>query len=190
MTTTQTNTREQWLNDAAEAMRSIFDEQDAKAYPKFRVSCGFPKGARGKAIGQAWHPDASSDDTVEVFISPELSDVVKVMATLLHELIHAIVGNDVGHKGPLKDLAKAVGLEGKMTATVAGEDLTLRLLVIARSLGPYPHAQLQNKVTTKQSTRMMKVTCSNPACGYIIRTTKKWIDLGLPTCYCGNEMQS
>lgn len=39
----------------------------------------------------------------------------------------------------------------------------------------------------KQATRMIKVCC--PGCGYTIRTTQKWIDVGLPTCCCGEEME-
>ncbi len=36
---------------------------------------------------------------------------------LLHEMIHAAVGIDAGHKGPFKRAAIAVGLAGPMTAT-------------------------------------------------------------------------
>jgi len=43
------------------------------------------------------------------------------------------------------------------------------------------------KQRTPQTTRMLKVEC--PADGYIVRTTQKWIDLGLPTCPCGEEME-
>ena len=32
----------------------------------------------------------------------------------------------------------------------------------------------------KQSTRLLKAEC--PECGYTIRVSKKWADLGLPTC--------
>jgi hypothetical protein len=32
----------------------------------------------------------------------------------------------------------------------------------------------------KQGTRMLKAEC--PECGYTIRLTKKWADVGLPTC--------
>lgn len=42
-------------------------------------------------------------------------------------------------------------------------------------------------VPKKQSTRMLKVIC--PGCGYTVRTTQKWIDIGLPTCPCGEEME-
>lgn len=183
-------TREQWLNAAVQALRVLFDEHGAADYPKLRVSCGFPKGGRGKTIGQAWHPDCSGDETVELFISPALEKLTGfgVVDTLLHELIHAVVGNECGHKGDFRKLAKDIGLSGKMTATFAEGELEDRLLLLVADLGPYPHAELTNKTTTKQSTRMIKVLCND--CGYTLRTTKKWIEVGLPTCVCGNEMEA
>jgi hypothetical protein len=180
-------TREEWLGAAAQAMRPMFDAQGAADYPRFRVSCGWPKGGRGKTIGQAWHPKDSGDATSELFISPELDDAGRVLATLMHELVHAVVGNEAGHKGPFRKLAKGLGLEGKMTATVAGEALAADLLLLTGDLGPYPHAELSKLSVTKQGTRMRKVSC--PKCGCIIRMTAKWLEeAGAPTCGCGGEM--
>ena len=180
-------TRESWLTAAAHAMRPMFDAQGADKYPKFRVSCGWPKGARGKTIGQAWHPKDSGDATSELFISPSLDNVGEVLATLMHELVHAVVGNEAGHKGPFRKLAKGLGLEGKMTATVAGEQLAADLLLLNGALGPYPHAELSKLSVTKQSTRMLRCKC--PKCGCILRMTSKWLEeAGTPTCGCGSEM--
>ena len=75
-------TREEWLNAAAQAIRPLFDAQGAADYPRFRVSCGFPKGGR-KAIGQAWTPEASGDDTAELFISPELEELVRKLGSAI-----------------------------------------------------------------------------------------------------------
>jgi hypothetical protein len=182
-------TREQWLNAAALEVRSLFDEQGAPDYPKLRLSCGWPKGGRGKTIGQAWHSESSADATCEIFISPALDEPIRVLDIMIHELIHTIVGKDAGHKGPFRKLAKAIGLEGKMTATVAGEQLSSQLLALTGNLGPYPHAELSKSSTTKQGTRMIKVSCSDVECGYTLRTTQKWIDVGLPTCCCGTDME-
>jgi len=182
-------TREEWLVAAAAKLRVLFDEQGAADYPKFRVSCGFPKGGR-KAIGQAWTPESSGDATAELFVSPELENLTGfgVVDTLLHELIHAVVGNECGHKGPFRKLAKALGLSGKMTATFAEGELENRLLELVADLGPYPHAKLSKLVVQKQSTRMLKVLC--PGCGFTCRTTRKWLDeVGTPTCACGSRME-
>ena len=84
-------------------------------------------------------------------------------------------------------MATSLGLEGKMTATVAGADLKVKLDALAAKLGPYPHAALTPGMRTgKQGTRMLKVTC--PEDGYTLRATRKWLDMGLPTCPCGTEM--
>ena len=186
------STREEWLNAAVVALRPLFDEAGAADYPKLRVSCGFPKGGRG-AIGQAWTPEASGDATAEIFISPKLQTLAEVggasvLDVLVHELIHVIVGIDEGHRGQFKTLAQAVGLEGKMTATVASEELVNKLLEMAAPLGPYPHAELTDLKTTKQGTRMLKVICNG--CGFSCRTTKKWlVEVGTPTCACGTVME-
>ena len=102
-------------------------------------------------------------------------------------MVHATVGTDKGHKGPFKKLATRLGLIGKMTATVASPELKTRLDAMAAELGPYPHAAMNTNAIKKQTTRMVKVECAG--CGYIVRTTEKWIEVGLPTCPCGEEMK-
>ena len=117
-----------------------------------------------------------------------LKEGVEVTATLVHELVHTAVGIECKHREPFTTVAKAIGLEGKMTATVAGEALIERLKELIDELGEYPHARLvaSNKPKT-QTTRMLKVTCKE--CGCVVRMTRKWIDdAGLPTCGCGGEM--
>jgi hypothetical protein len=76
-----------------------------------------------------------------------------------------------------------------MTATVAGPVLDGRLLTISDKLGRYPHAAINpgSKSKLKQSTRMIKLEC--PDCGYTVRTTRKWIDQGMPTCPCETPME-
>jgi len=38
----------------------------------------------------------------------------------------------------------------------------------------------------KQTTRMIKAEC--PSCGYTARISQKWVDVGLPTCPCGDTL--
>jgi predicted peroxiredoxin len=92
-----------------------------------------------------------------------------------------------GHKAPFARIAKRVGLEGKMTATHAGKTLAQRLNALAAEIGPYPHASLDMSQVKKQGTRLIKLVCAD--CGYTVRTTAKWIEIGLPTCACGEEME-
>lgn len=190
-------TREEWLTDAAVMCLHHINTntgiyENGVDMPLLAVSCGFPGGrsASGKnaAIGQCWSSQASAAGRTEIFISPTISDPIVVLATLLHEVIHAVVGLECGHKGEFKRVAIACGLEGKMTATVASEALKSVLATWVSHLGEYPHAQLTPSASgiKKQSTRLIKVEC--PSCGYTVRTTQKWLQVGVPTCVCGTDM--
>ena len=85
-------------------------------------------------------------------------------------------------------VARAMGLEGKLTATVAGEGLVSILNELTEELGPYGHGAitLQAANEKKQGTRMLKVECEET--GYKVRLTRKWLDeLGAPLCPCHHE---
>ena len=184
-------TREAWLNAAVAHLAKEFTQPVPK---KLRVSCGFPSrnalGAKRQRIGECWSDKASDGKVFEIFISPVLAKPLPVLETLIHEIVHAVVGLECGHKGAFKTVATAIGLEGKMTATHAGAALASRLGGVAKLLGPYPHDHLNGMTNGKPKDvcRLVKAEC--PDCGYVIRTTRKWIDeSGLPTCPCGSEFQ-
>ncbi len=179
-------TREGWLMEATEIFRSWFDEHAKPLPEQVRVSVGFPKGKRKTTIGICHHPDAAADGIPQMFISPAIADPIQVLATLLHELIHAADRNENGHRAEFGRVARALGLEGKLTATVPGDDLTLRLKDVLGKIGDYPHSALATRPRGSVGSRMLKATCS---CGYTIRLTRKWADIGLPTCVCGEEME-
>lgn len=186
-------TREQWLGCALELIRNHLRCLAAINVPMTtKVSCGLAGGRIGsKRIGECWSHTASTGDFTEIFISPVLSDVTAkagVLATLIHEAIHAALGSEVGHKKPFQNAAKAAGLEGKATATYAGNVLLDTIANWANVLGDYPHASMNPSARKKQSTRLVKVQCSNQECGYVLRTTQKWIDkVGAPICPCNDE---
>jgi hypothetical protein len=86
-------------------------------------------------------------------------------------------------------LARAVGLEGKLTSCSAGDVLKSHLAVIALNLGDYPHAKLDlsKSPKKKQTTRMIKMECKD--CGYVARTSQKWLDeVGAAHCPAHGEM--
>lgn len=185
------DTREQWLAAAVVELRGWFKDIGVILPERIRVSCAWAKGARKGAIAWCWKSEASADGTTELQVSPEKSDPVNVLAALTHELIHASDNGASKHAGHFRQTAKAIGLEGKMTATYAGAGLEARLQGLAAQLGDYPHAALNPALAVdakpKQTTRMRKVIC--PMDGYTVRTTKKWIEVGLPYCPCGMEME-
>ena len=184
--------REKWLSTCLERLRPDFERIGFMLPEKIRTSCSWPSKSalaqKKRRIGECWSAECSGDETFETFISPALKDSVEVAATLVHELTHAAVGLEEKHKRRFRECARAMGLEGKMTATTAGESLTARLKEIIKEIGEYPHAALtKSNAPPKQGTRMLKVEC--PACGCIVRMTQKWLDdAGAPTCACGEQM--
>lgn len=185
--------REAWLIDAVDALRPLFAEQGHTVPEKVRVSVGWPRGRQGSknvAIGQCFPTSMAADNSHNLFISPLLGDAPTVLATLVHELVHAIDDCKSKHQGDFIKIARSVGLTGKWTATVAGDELAARLLEIAETLGEYPHAAVNPNAgpgIKKQSTRMLKVECPTGS-GYIARLTQKWLDeYGAPICPCCHE---
>jgi hypothetical protein len=144
------------------------------------VSLGWPKraGVCG-AIGECWAPTASSDEYFEVFISPAIESGVEIVATLAHELVHASVGLAAGHGKLFKRCAHAIGLTGTMRATVIGVGLADWIGDFIHRAGPYPSGFLTD--AKKQTTRGLRCEC--PACGYLARVSRKWLDsVGPPIC--------
>lgn len=185
------DTREGWLQAAIVALTPLFDEIGEKL-PPVRISVGFPKSRGPNVIGQCWAPSASVDGVAQLFIHPKLGgdDVTPILATVIHELIHAIDECESGHTGRFRDMAKAIGLEGKMTATHPSAELVDRFATLLNdaAMPDYPHAVLTGEGETSapktQSTRMIKLEC--PGDGMIMRTSRKWIDeVGPPMCLCG-----
>lgn len=182
---TSTTTREQWLGDAAIPLIDMIVELTSLSRPKnVQVSCGWPRLDRGgKVIGQCW-PTKTGNGAAQIFITPLLTDPVRVLDTLLHELIHAADDCEHRHSGPFTRAIRAVGLAGKPTSTYAAEgtDLHAELLGLAEALGPYPHQGLVPgaRLVKPQKTRMLKYECDS--CGYTLRTTRKWAEISIPIC--------
>lgn len=182
--------REAWLIEGIKLLtKDVFNPKGYQV-PPVKVSIGFT-GSSKKAIGTCWKGSAADDDIAQIFIRPDLNDSSRILDVVAHELIHAIFPN-AGHKGDFRKCAKDIGLTGKMTATVAGEELKERLNDIIKIIGEIPHAKLNfNKEVggaKKQNTRMLKAVC--PSCGYTFRTSNKWLEVGLPTCSCGTKFEA
>jgi hypothetical protein len=178
----QTLNREAWLGMMTE--QYIKPHFQAKGYTipeNVRMSCAFTsRGASGKRIGECWSNKSSEDNTFEIFIHPAISDSNRVADILIHELVHATVGLQAGHGKSFKQCATSVGLTGKMTATIATEELKAIIEQWIAELGQYPHATLSSNGIKKQSTRMIKCVCSK--CDYQVYTSKKWIEVSIPVC--------
>jgi hypothetical protein len=205
--TSPIETREQWLQRATALLAPLFNEAGFAVPDTMHVSTGFPSklalSTKKRRIGECWSPEVSRDGNPHLFISPVLGESIEALETLVHEIIHAAIGCEHGHKGPFKAAMKALGLEGKPTATTAGADLRLKLeALVAAHLGAYPHPTLNvdrlreelNK--TKQPSRLQKAICPNgctsdggeerkrvKASVYSVRITQVHLDkFGPPIC--------
>lgn len=179
-------TREAWLHSVATGLAPLFADAGHAELPPFRISCGFPStkatARKNRAIGQCWDAEASEDKTHEILISPVLDDVMEIAGVVTHELCHACLPPGTGHKGKFPVLARKIGLEGKPTNTIPGDGFKARVAPLLRKVGDYPHARLNaSSPAKKQGTRMIKCVCAD--CGYVVRTTAKWINnAGPPIC--------
>ena len=180
-------TREEWLTAALGKVRALLQDKAGATVPAdCRVSVGFPGGGSArKRIGECWPRERSKDGVNEIFISPVLHEPAKMLDVLIHEAVHAADNCESGHKGPFKRVSLAVGLTGKMTSTVAGPELQVWIAETVAALPALSHGALSLSGRKVQTTRMLKLECSD--CGYVVRTTSKWLDHGVPSCCCGGE---
>lgn len=150
-------TREEWLRRAAMLLSPLFADDMVTQHvkgnlPALQVAVGFPR-QHGKrkgscAIGQCWFPTPDSP-VAHIFVCPTLGDPTRVLDVLIHEMVHAYVGPTAGHAaGTFGRIARAIGLEGKLTETIAGPALKVALAGVVALLGPYPHAAMVIKPET------------------------------------------
>lgn len=152
---------------------------------RVRFTCGWPsKGGlarKRQVLGECWSMFNSVNHNSEIFISPTIENPIRALDILTHELGHAALGPKAKHNRGFKKFCDLVGLEGKPTATVAGEDLTAALQKIVDVMPAYPHGKLVGSPKVTQTTRDRKAYCANDACpsmeedGFKIRLTKKWM---------------
>jgi hypothetical protein len=178
--------REEWLEAAVEKLKPFFKSYNQTVPENVSVSCGWPGGSNPlKTIGQCWDFERSKRKHYEIFISPMLDtplDSRGVLSTLVHELIHAIVGIDKKHKKEFKDVVLRVGLVGRMTSTEASEELLSKLNPISEELGEYPHGSVLPKEKSKKERQKNIVKAHCPQCDYEIKVKKEHLEKGIPLC--------
>ena len=154
--------REAWLQAAASFLLDYIVERGLPPVT-VRVSCGWPSrgglSSRLAVIGQCFAGSVCADGKPQIFISPRLSDSIQVLGTLLHELLHASIGCQYGHRKEFSQAARKVGLAGPPTATTVGEALRPLLVSYIERVGLYPHAALTVKPKTKAGSRLRLYEC-------------------------------
>ncbi len=178
-------TREAWLLFAVGHIAPIFIEA-GYTVPRVRVACAIPATSkRGSAVGQCWPTTRSEDLVNEIYVSPVHSDPVEVLDTLTHELVHAVDDCKHRHGKEFKEIALAVGLQGKMREASAGPQLRLRLqsiaTVMATELGPYPHAKLSVGNAMYEILRK-PARAESPRCKFKVSMLRNHLKIGPPIC--------
>jgi hypothetical protein len=169
----------------------MFDATGNHLAQAIRVACGFPfTASRSGVTGETHAETASADGSFEILVSPELAQPDEVFIELLAQLCHTTAGA-AGFGTPYIINAQAMGLIAAGTVSapwkraIAGADCDTRWGPIIESLGDYPHAALAVGRRVKQTTNLLKAVC--PQCGYTVRVTNKWVNLGLPNCSIDNN---
>lgn len=150
-------------------------------------------GAAKSGKGAAFH---------EINISAECITTHHMGELMLHELAHAEnnakdikdCSNRV-HNKHFKTMAETLGLEVKPRDKSVGYGYTdlgpgakdfLAKIKFDQELFTKARVNAASK-TAGAGSRMLKVEC--PACEYVARITRKWLDIGVPTCPCGKKME-
>jgi len=189
-------TREAWLEAAVrDALRGFMAGQGV-AVPEVRIGIGFGHGgSRGKAVGECNPRSASPDGVNEITLRITEAEPTTVLATLVHELVHAALDCKGAHGKTFATMAEAVGLVPfpSMRSTVAGFTLNDRLTLLAEALGDYPGEGLRLGERKKQPIRNLLMRCG--ICTFPFRTTRKWIEsatengaLKCPDAHCPGDM--
>lgn len=139
-----------WLLKAIELLEWYFDEID-RPLPEVSISLPWPDVTpeKRKTLGGMCTTRYTQDVgalpeliSTKIFIAPDIVENLQVLGVLVHELVHAALGICFGvgvqHEEPFPTIAAQLGLEGKMSATNSNLQLSLRLLNVSNTLGPYP----------------------------------------------------
>lgn len=188
----QFDTREAWLVAAIDELRPIFAEVGSPLVVPLRVAMGFPSrralAAKNRVLGECWSAAASADGTTELMVSPTLVEPLAVLATLAHEVTHAVVGVEHKHKKPFVKVIRAIGLDGKPTATFAGDLFKQHVDPIIVRLGPLPHAAITGRLSLRQPRKQSMLKCTCEECGYVARVARQYLnERGAPLCPCNSR---
>lgn len=156
------------------------------------------KGRR-KALGWFWQSRwKQNKDTVrhEINLSAEYLKEHNMGETLLHELAHAenhalgIEDTDKTgrrHNKKFKSMAERLGLTVEKSKSLGfaftdlGAEAKSFLCKINFNRTVFELCRITESKGSKQGTRLIKLECGT--CGYVARTTKKWLDEVGP-CHC------
>ena len=185
-------TREEYLQKAKDELNDRVFKQSGYEIPAVKIACSWALGTADKnkkTLGQCVPRSWSKANINEIMIMPTVDDSEQVIDTLAHELVHAVDDNKSGHGAGFRKICLAVGLNGssQMRYACAGDELKQTITEIVKDIGLYPHSELQIHKRKRQTTRMLKVSCTE--CNFSYRTSRKNIGMMANTICngCGSD---
>ena len=185
-------TREEYLQKAKDELNDRVFKQAGYEIPEVKIACSWALGTADKnkkTLGQCVPRSWSKANINEIMIMPTVDDSEQVIDTLAHELVHAVDDNKSGHGAGFRKICLAVGLNGssQMRYACAGDELKQTITEIVKDIGLYPHSELQIHKRKRQTTRMLKVSCTE--CNFSYRTSRKNIGMMANTICngCGSD---
>jgi hypothetical protein len=188
------DTREAWLHEAsylcvAAIKKTAADLNIELTEPKNGYDVSMAPITSRRCIGLCYGASDCRDEKARIVIDVSLECPVRVIHVLLHELVHAYTNGD-GHRGRFPKIMKALGSEGKMTATVEGELqaewISERVLTLLPEWSSVHSVwSFKRRGQRGKGSRLVKLQCM--CCGCIFRMSNKWIEeahaLSCPCCY-------
>ena len=135
--------RESWLRRAADEFRQWIFQVSGIEVPDVHVSIGFGGVRYERGVAAVCYKRAASKDGKNhIFISPEADDTADILVSLLHELIHAALDCEDGHRGRFAEYATRLGLTAPFTISEPDIATAAQLMTMAAELGEFPHGKL------------------------------------------------
>lgn len=159
---------------------------------------------RRNALGWFWAGrwQQAKQSLSEINLSAESLATCDVGELLIHELAHA--ENDArgihdcsgkAHNKHFKSMAESLGLvcaekrdkKYGWGFTKLGPAASDFLAKVKFNRSAFDACRTGEVSQAKAGSRLLKAEC--PDCGYTIRVTRKWADVGMPKCPCGSHME-
>lgn len=135
--------REEWIKKFATHLRPMFEELGCVLPNKIIYTLSLPpelpNGSRltSNELENTLGLCSFHQDTCYIYIHT-MCPVPDIAPVLVHELCHACLPNNGGHKGSFAKLAKKVGLVGNLIYSTPGEQLLNKLNNIESRIGRCP----------------------------------------------------
>jgi len=192
------------IAEAERCLHAAIKHYNLKTKPEsivFTIQTKGRKNALGWFWASRWKTQAK-ESVQEINLSAETLRDCNPGEVIIHELAHAenfTLGikdcvNNV-HNKKFKAMAEQLGLVVKprdkrygFGFTDLGDGAKAFLASIKFDSQLFKLNRLEPLSVAKAGTRLLKCQC--PECEYTVRITQKWIDVGLPVCPCGTEMEA